>query len=48
VADRRREEAVTLARLSGKGRIARNDEMTGLVEEILSDDPTVRDMHREE
>jgi hypothetical protein len=35
-------------RLSGKGRIARNDEMTGLIEEILSDDPTVRDVHREE
>jgi hypothetical protein len=35
-------------RLSGQGRIARNDEMTGLIEEILSDDPTVRDMHREE
>jgi len=35
-------------RLSGQGRIARNDEMTGLIEESLSDDPTVRDMHREE
>ena len=35
-------------RLSGKGRIAQNDEMTGLVEQILSGDPTLRDVHREE
>jgi hypothetical protein len=30
-------------RLSSKGRIAQNDEMTGLIEEILSGDPTIRD-----
>ena len=34
-------------RLSGNGRIARNDEMTGLIEEILSADSTIRDVHRE-
>jgi len=35
-------------RLRGKARIAPNDEMARLVEEILSGDPTIRDVHRED
>jgi hypothetical protein len=35
-------------RLKGKGRIAPNDEMVRLLEEILSGDPSIRDVRREE
>lgn len=35
-------------RLSGEGRIAPNDEMARLIADILSGDPTIQDMHREE
>ena len=35
-------------RLTGEGRIVPNDEMVRLLEEILSGDPNIRDVHREE